>query len=339
MSIQDTIRRIQEEAKRKVDVARYSKSKPQIAAPVNPFTNTPTADEVVESLREQLSTAIAQALSTKAARQYIGNITEELQNIASVALTEARNVDFGGAVRTNDQIVIYPKNCKLLVQGDDGYGSMIIEEQPQFRTVLYRQTTHYIALPYMVYLIGFQYKGGQYLHTGTGIAFGKEPIDSIGSRMYHPTFPHTKGNLHVCQPMQKMIHKTVKELGEYVIQTFWNTSFHYSFYDYGCSFTINEKKIRSFEDWEKIKNPLDILQANFPKGHTVQEILQILGHVKETRVASATSNKIQSSISRVVNGINSSLSADELSAVILNTAQEIVNVALQNAVGDSALQH
>jgi len=343
-NIQDTIRRIQEEAKRKVEVARFSKSKspiPKVA--VAPVAKIPTADEVVASLREQLSTAIAQALSTKAARRYIGDVTEELQDIATEAIENARaTTDFGGAAKADGNIIIYPNNCKLLVQNESGRGSLIIEEAPQYRTVLVNsgrgQKNYRIPLPYMVYLIGFTYHGGQYIHSGCGIGFGKEPIDSVTTRMFNPKLPHTQGNMHICQPMNRTNHKTVKELGEYVVQTFWNTIFHYTFEQANCKFQVGARRINSFADWEKIENPLDILKGDFDRGHTVQEVLGHFGQVQETRT-STSNHKIQSAVTRVVNGVNRSLSADELSDVIRKTAEEIVNVALQNAIGDSALQH
>jgi len=354
-NIQDTIRRIQEEAKRTVEVARFSKSKPPIPkVAVAPVAKVPTADEVVASLREQLSTAIAQALSNKAARRYIGDVTEELQDIAAKAVESVRNTTaFGGAVKAGDKVIIYPNNCKLLVQNDNGCGSLVIEEAPQYRTVFttppqsWRTTpaapqTYRISMPYMVYLIGFQYHGRQYSHAGSGIGFGKEPIDSINTRMLMPKLPHTNGNMHVCQPMNKTNHKTVKELGEYVIQTFWSTIFHYSFELSRCQFKVNGKSIESFADWAKIKNPLDILKGDFEQGQSVQEVLGHFGQlqeIKETRGTNTANQKIQSAVTRVVNGVNRSLSAEELSDVIRRTAEEIVNVALQNAIGDSALQH
>jgi hypothetical protein len=344
-NIQDTIRRIQEEAKRTVEVARFSKSKPPIPkVAVAPVAKVPTADEVVASLREQLSTAIAQALSTKAARRYIGDVTEELQDIAAEAVESVRNTtDFGGAVKAGNKVIIYPNNCKLLVQNNNGCGSFVIEEAPQYRTVFthseQKPQTYRIPMPYMVYLIGFQYHDGQYSHAGSGIGFGKEPIDSIDTRMLMPKLPHTTGNMHVCQPMNKANHKTVKELGEYVIQTFWSTIFHYSFELSRCQFKVNGKSIKSFADWAKIKNPLDILKGDFERGQSVQEVLGHFGQVQETRGTNTANHKIQSAVTRVVNGVNRSLSAEELSDVIRRTAEEIVNVALQNAIGDSALQH
>lgn len=345
MSIQDTIRRIQEEAKRKVEVARFSKSKQPLLKVAAPVETSPTTVEFVESLREQLSTAIAQALSTKAARRYIGDLTEELQIIAADVVESFRSAtDFGGAVKTdNNDVVIYPNNCKLLVQNSDGRGSLIIEEPPQYRTVLTgagRTAKNYrIPMPYMVYLIGFQYQNGRYTHAGCGIGFGKKPIDSINTRLLNPKLPHTQGNLHVCQPMKITEHKTVKELGEYVVQTFWSTIFHYTFDMANCRFQIEGKRISSFADWSKIENPLDILKADFDRGQSVQEVLSQLGQVQETRAPNTSNHKIQTAVNRVVNGVNRTLSDNELSEVIRRTAEEIVNVALQNAVGDSALQH
>jgi len=341
-NIQDTIRRIQEEAKRKVETARFSKSKPSI--PKIAVAQTPTLDEVVASLREQLSTAIAQALSTKAARRYVGDITESLQDIATEALENARiKVDFGGAAQKEGKVIIYPNNCKLLVQNDSGQGSLIIEEPPQYRTILTytRQgnKSYRIALPYMVYLIGFQNIVNSYKHVACGVGFGNEPIDSVDTYLLNPKLPHTQGNMHVCQPINQTNHKTVKELAEYIVQTFWSTTFIYTFEHAKCVFDVGNQRIKSFADWQnKVKNPLDILKGNFGRGQTVGDVLGHMGQVYETRSNNTVGHKIQSVVARVVGRVNHSISAEELATVIRQTAEEIVNVALQNAIGDSALQ-
>ena len=347
-TVQETILRIQEEAKRKIELARFSKSKlvskNKTTKLIVPAAVEPTAQHVADTLREHLSTAIAQALSTKAARNYIGDVTESLQNIATEVITKNRSdQEFGGTPKDNkNKVIIYPNNCKLLVQGEQGHGCMIIEEPPQYRTILGERqgskiTTYRIPMPYVVYIIGFYSRNNLYYVNGYGLGFGKQPIDSIENELFEPCMPHTSGNRHICQPLMGVGHESVKKLGEYVVQTFWNTSFHYTFEDACCVFNVGNKRISSFRDWQKIENPLDIIKADFRRGDTVKSLLSQMGNVKESRNFNFD-RKIQLVVNNVINNVSETFSADELSNVIRTTAEEIVNVALQNAIGNSGLQ-
>jgi hypothetical protein len=149
--------------------------------------------------------------------------------------------------------------------------------------------------------------------------------------------PHTSGNRHICQPLMGVGHESVKKLGEYVVQTFWNTSFQYTYEDACCVFNVGNKRISSFRDWQKIENPLDIIKADFRRGDTVKSLLSQMGNVKESRNFNFD-RKIQLVVNNVINNVSETFSADELSNVIRTTAEEIVNVALQNAIGNSGLQ-
>lgn len=350
-TVQETIIRIQEEAKLKVELARFSKSKTNLVVKKNitklvvpAVEQAPTAQQVADTLREHLSTAIAQALSTKAARNYIGDITESLQNIATEVVANNRS-DFGGTLKdsTTNKVIIYPNNCKLLVQGEQSRGCMVIEEPPQYRTILYSNgrinpSTYRIPMPYVVYVIGFVKKNHEYYIHGCGLGFGKKPIDSIDDKLLQPHIPHASGNNHICQPMAPFGHESLKKLGEYVVQTFWNTSFIYSFRSSGCDFSVENKKISSFEDWQNINNPLDVLKADFHPGDTVKSLLVEMGKVVESRNSDSLDRKIQSVVNNVVNNVSETFSADELANVIRTTAEEIVNVALQNSIGNFGLQ-
>ena len=341
-NIQDIILRIQEEAKRKVQAARYSKSKPsyKIAAPVAPVV--PTVEDIVASVRGQLATAITQALSNKAARQYIGDVTEELQSVATDVIEATQPSSFGGTFQQGSEIVIYPNNCKLLVQDTDRKGCVIIEEPPQYRTVFSRHTgrteTYRIPLPYMVYIVSFSRERGKYVIDTSGVGFGKKPIDSIDCQLFLPSLPHTTGNTSVCQPINLAEHKNIKDLAESFVATFWSSVFHYRFADARCVFEVNGKRITGFEDWQKIKNPLDILKGEFRTGMTIRELVNARCNLRNSNNPKSQNNLVKTAVSRVVNGISSNLSAQDLSDIIRNTAEEIVDAALKNVVSESALQ-
>jgi len=343
--IQETLRRIQEEAKRKVAESRYQYSGPGRAQKASEPAK-PSLEEAVKSLRESITTAVAKAISTKAARRYIGDVTERVQALAvtAVANVQADN-DFGAAAQDESGIILYPNNCKLLVMGNKGFGSLVIEEPPQLRT-LYGQggQTYRVPMPYIVFLVGFHQTASKYTLHGFGLGFGKEPLESVDQYMQLPRLPHTTGNTHVCQPMQFNAAKTVKQLAESIVHTFWNTAFHYEFGrnlgKQNSRFSLKDgRHINNFEDWEAIghKNPLDILTGQFGRGETVRSVLKQFGQI-ETRDRNTANNRIQGAVARMVNGVNESLSSEELAEVIRQTAEEIVNVALQNAVGISALQ-
>lgn len=336
--IQETLRRIQEEAKERAE--RRFGIAPSVAS------SRPSLEDALTALRENITTAVAQALCTKAARRYIGDVTERLQDLATAAVAgvQADN-DFGNALRDDTGVVIYPNNCKLLVMGNNGYGSLVIEEGPQLRTIYGPGgQTYRVPMPYIVFLIGFRQQQATYAVAGFGVGFGKEPLESVDQNMQLPRLPHTSGNTHVCQPLPQKAYKTIKQLAEGSIQVFWNTAFHYKFeHNLGkqnSKFSLKDgRHVNSFDDWEQIgrDNPLDILTGKFGAGDTVRNVLKTFGRV-ETRDRNTANQRIQGAVARVVNGVSDSLSATELAEIIRQTAIEIVNVALQNAVGNSALQ-
>lgn len=334
--IQNVIRRIQKEAKKKVEAARYSKS--NLSHKVAPVS--PSLDVIVASVRGQLATALTQALSNKAARQYIGDITDELQHVATDVIRSSSS--YGGTFQEGKNIVIYPNNCKLLVQDNEKRGCVIIEESPQYRTVFSRHTgktkPYRISLPYVVYIISFfQDKQGIYHIDRSGIGFGKKPIHSIDCRLYLPALPHTSRNTSVCQPTVVENHKNIKDLAESFVNTFWSSVFHYTFEQSRCEFKVKGEKILEFEDWEKIKNPLDILKGDFNEGETIRELIHSVCNVRNSS-SKSENNLVKNVVSRVVNGINSNLSAQDLSDVIRKTSEEIVDAALKNIISESALQ-
>jgi hypothetical protein len=329
--IQETLRRIREEAKRKTDEVRYGKPQPV------------TTQEVVTGVREQISTAVGKAISTKAARQYIGDIAERFQELATTALADSRSVTVN-ATNKDGPAILYPHNCKLLSQEDNGSGVLVIEEPPQLRTIFYggdedgygEPKPYRIPLPYIVYVIGFYEQKGFYYLASFGVGFGTEPITSIETELLKPHLPHAS-NDSVCQYMKSSSFKTVTDLTDEVIQTFWGSAFHYDFNGSGCSFKVAGESINSIKDWENIKNPLDILKAKFSRGSKIKDVLANFGYALScmSRTGRAEQAKIQIAVNTVLNGTRE-MSADELAKIIQRTAEEIVNVALQNV--DSALQ-
>ena len=354
-NVQDVILKIQKEAKRKVaaggkrfsiaakiadkkSVAKKVDTKATVAVTKEAVapTKADITKDIIEKLKDQVSTAVTKAISTKAARLYVGNIDESLYNIANENIIK-HTVNYAN---NGGETTIYPNNCKLLVlqediQGNnDARGVLLIEEPPQTRTIFatdnnYRNVNYRIHLPYMVFAIGFikrtREKKTSYLYSRCGVGFRKEPIKSIDDTLFYPHLPHATGNTHVCQPVNVITYQTIKELADNVIYTFWNSVFQYSFSESGCSFTLEEKRIRSFSEWEKIKNPLDILKGQFKPGLNLVSVLNEIGQIKENG-----SLKFRSAVNNLISDISERISADELADVIQETAENIVNAAIKD---------
>lgn len=349
--VQATLQRIQEEAKRKVAERLEAQRKlglsshrpneapqtPKVETPQVEPPQTPKVEEVVNNIKEGIG-AVAQALSTKAAQRYIGDLTETLQQAAAQIVQQQH---FGGNAADNKgEVIIYPPNCKLLVHGDDGHGSLIIEEPSQFRTLLAQYgKTYRVPMPYVEFMVGFQKHGRGYEIQGMGVGFRTEPLKSIKDHLGMPRLPHCQGNRHICQPLPYRTFETIYELAEHTLGVFWQSEFVYSFEKWNHAFRLKDgRQIKNFKDWQRLGegNPLDILKGEFGRGDTAQDVLSALGNT-EGQGRNTRGYQAQAVVNRVIGEINNGVSTDQLSQVIRAAAEEIVTQAIQNSVG-SALQ-
>lgn len=300
-------------------------------------------EEPKEQPKEKPSVRDNSAL-VKVARKYRGEILGSIQDIASDILRKSRELNSFDTTTDNDgNVLIYPDNCKLLVKDFDsgttdgpGWGMLVVEERPQLRTVLvqehYEVKSYQIAMPYMVYLIGFNSssKDGNtiYAYTDMGIGFGKKPIDSIDNQLFTPSLPHVTGNRAICQEVPYKVYKTIKELSDGCVEAFWSTPFHYTFDQAGCMFSLEDgTRIDSFSSWQSnIKNPLDILKARFSRGDSVRRLMAYF-----TRYASnhgpggakdRTQKKIDAAVAQLVLKMTESFSEETLMQLLQKTVND-----------------
>lgn len=155
MSIQDTLRQIQEEARRKAaeTIAKYS---PAAVAVPEPAQKGPDAASL-QLLREEVSGAVAKAICAKVSQNYVGDLVEKIHDVATEKIQQLKDYAFDRhAIQTDDnQITLFPRNCRFFMQSEDGNGVIIFEDEPQLRTIFTNSGTSRIALPYLVFVISF----------------------------------------------------------------------------------------------------------------------------------------------------------------------------------------
>lgn len=282
-------------------------------------------EEIRKKVREKLSPK-PKKVGGEIARQYLGDLSAKIQELAADILSRSQtDKDFANApTDIHNNPVLYPKNCKFLTENAHGWGRgiAIIEESPQVRTIctLEGNTHHYrrISFPYVLFI--FQYernRHGDYVYRELGIGYGIKPISSLEDHMLQPILPHVANNHnHVCQPINVALSKTLQKLTTATIDTFWQSSFHYGVVPFDIDTDGGVKKITSWREWEKLKNPLDILRGRFRQGDQLRAFITRWGHANKNNQQAAA----QQVIRQLLQEVNGLLSHEELSQLIDNFA-------------------
>lgn len=159
-----------------------------------------------------------------------------------------------------------------------------------------------------------------------------------------------------CQPIDLPVDgcNNVVEISKAFLDSFWMSRFYYAFRPFNVSITDEthiEKLgrgrrarqarqnvlISSFDDWEsKIKNPLDILKADFlDGGHTIRYFMD---RYSSGRHHTLVGNQVERHLHGVVNTITESFNSQELADQIYSATEQVVNAVMQNVFSESALQ-
>lgn len=340
MNVQESLRRIQEEAKRKAAATLAQFQGAAAPAPAAPALRLDA--EAIQLFRDEVGSALARAISAKAARNYVGDVVANMQDIATARIRLLKSNDMGkNAIRDADgSVVLYPPNCRLFIKGDNGRGAVVIEDQPQMRTILTGQRyqkgykTVRIPLPYLAFTISFVEKEGKYFAEGCGIGFRPTPLTSIDDIIFAPMLPHcdVAGN---CQPAPVGAADTVVDLVNSYLNIFWNSSFVYAFRPFTIGRGTKKIKVKNFADWEKIP-PLDILKIDFQStGYSIRSLLE---RFDNGRARTVVGNQVEQHLHGIVRNLTTAVNSDNLTELIHSAAKEIVNTALQDVVAESALQ-
>lgn len=312
-NIQETLLKIRKEAERRVAESRYEKSKkPKLVVPkVKPSTK-------LAKVAPEIDKELIDSLSKKAAMLFVYTATDKIREASLRSIDKNAN-DKLNAFQENGKVAFYPKNCKLLVSNKNT-GCVVIEEEPQYRTVFTNDKNPVrIPLPYITYIIGYYLRNGSYTINNYGIAFGKKPISSIDEYLFDPNLPHTDV-ASICLPLNKTTFNTLEELTDYFIKQYWNTKFHYDF----IKFDLKNKSIKSFKEWSQIENPLDILSADFRiSGYTIRQLIRRIG-AEDREGNNPVMQKMQTIASQILNSVDENVSVRALTEVISNSIQEVL---------------
>jgi hypothetical protein len=337
LKIQESLRKIQEAAKKKTAAI---KSKTKVAPQIK--TVEPSLDI------QEFSSAKAKAISTKFARNFTGDLTEKLQTATYKAIRDLNSdIALKNIPKMDDKVVLYPNNCKLLMQNDDGSGCLVIEDPPQMRTIFVgrdhnaKAVAIRLPMPYLVFTISFmKRKDGKYYPHQGGIGFRTSPLKSIDDKLYFPALPHCNVN-GICTPVRTPNGgcDTIQEVVDCYMQSFWQSAFVYGF---SSDFSIEKLVIRSYENWRDLKNPLDILKAQFRETtFTVKSMMENFGLSASTATAHLNNrNRINRQINPsamaqkvntvLVRELNSNNIAKKIEGVVEEVANSVLNSALQS---------
>jgi len=218
---------------------------------------------------------------------------------------------------------ILPNNCRFYQMGENS-GALILEYAPTKRIVHVGQDhgrnkggTRNVAFPYFYFYVSFNKQGGFYNIVQRGVGARNSPLSSIDDSLGALPLPHTQGNLHVCQPMKTNQFRTIKDLAEEFVASFWQSRFVYEFE----AFTVGKQRVKSWADWEKI-DVLEMLKVKLENGTSVKDLLKIHTrydndvHVRNTLQGnvSKSENAIQTAIKNAVEGFNWDEFADSLTS-------------------------
>lgn len=278
-------------------------------------------EEIRKKVLEKLQPPQQKPNGKEIARQYLGDLSAQVQEVAATLLHRLHgDQSFQNTPKDNDNnVILYPANCKFITENYGGTGVVVIEEPPQLRTVLTSgngRTTHRIPVPYSIFVVHYRKFPDGYEKWGFGLSFSDKPVSSLDENLWCPTFPHI-GQVEACQPATYK-KRTVADLVTDSINVFWQSSFIYFF----SPFMVGNTVINGWDDWQKLgeNNPLDILKGSFMEGMSLRQIIN--RWVGNTGPSINEQQRTQNVVRNVVAAIQELLKEEELS-------QRIDNFALQ----------
>lgn len=290
----------------------------------------PSPGPVVERLQE----GIKGPLASEIAKKVVDDVSDSLLSTFQEALGELQREaivqsQFPQAARSPDgDILLYPDGCRFmhvmpLPKWQDGYhGVMVVEQQPQVRTLLIDTNQRHVPLPYVVFVISFTKLQGYYSYSGIQIGFNNKPISSLDDHLYYPPLPNFSGH-GVCMGSYegKRNARSPADVANDAISTFWQSVFAAGMQQ----FQLKGKNVSSWAGWEKIE-PLDILKATFQRGSSVRAMMPQSAGTLNTEDRKLVNEVIQ----RAWRKVSKELQPDDATALIQSCSQEILSRLLSD---------
>ena len=314
----DSIKKIQEAARQRVR-QRLAKAGNSITS-VAELPYTPIAQIVVSEKSNELQRKLHRKVDAILTASF-----GDLKKFAVASLSKDKNLD----EVLLEQVV--PAHCRFIVQGEQR-GLMILEYPPTTRIINcsgYKgQNSLNIPFPYMYFIIGFIKNGKKLSIQGRGMGARTSPLKSKEDNIGVLPMPHTQGLTYICQTNanSRNQYDNLEVMANDLVTTFWRTQFVHNF----MSFTVDKKKINSWEDWAQL-TVLDMLKTKLGTGMSVARlsdgIRKASNHSDATRslvqnLIGQAERKMRSNVGLFMNELNLK---DELTEVLESVSSEIVD--------------
>lgn len=303
--------------------------------------------ESLAAIREGVTGAVAMAIATQTGREYTGQLSEQIQDIA---FSRIKALKYRQPVDHFSSATIYPPNCRFFAENQDR-GVMIIEEPPQYRTIFIGDPydpydeenieTVRIPLPYLVFVICYAKNKGRsgplYYAGNCGVGFRTTPISSLTDQLHPPALPHCEVT-GVCVPAPGPSTSSVSDLIARYMESFWQTKFVHEFKSFCIAPKGKKKRISSYKEWEKV-DPLDMLTYSYSTGQggfTLESLMR--SRMGTENYSPDQLKEFSKIIEQTVSEVSSSLNSAELSRAILESTQKIVDASIKAAFPNSGLQ-
>ncbi len=288
-------------------------------------------EEAVQKLQQGVRGPVAVEVSNKVCRKVVDRFLTIFQNgLDEFREALAERTTFPSAARTsNNEIMVYPEGCRFMYTDQRSQGVMVIEQQPQVRTVLLSdRTKKHIPLPYVIFIVQYTVRHGNYNYAGLRVGFRNSPIKSLEDRLYLPSLPNFTEH-QVCMGSYEGVTggDTPSDVADDIIGTFWQSVFGSGFH----GFKYGNSNISSWTSWEAIagNNPLNILKAKWRQGKLLSDLIS-----QYSEANSGDGRQVNDFVQKTWNRLANELDAEEAQILIQGAAQEI----LAQLLNDLALQ-
>jgi hypothetical protein len=289
-------------------------------------------EEAVQKLQQGVRGPVAVEVSNKVCRKVVDRFLTIFQDgLDQFREALAERTTFPNAPRSsNNEIMVYPEGCRFMYTDQRSQGVMIIEQQPQVRTVLISdRTKRHIPLPYVIFVVYYTVRHGNYNYAGLRVGFRNNPIKSLDDRLYLPSLPNFTEH-QVCMGSYEGVSggDTPSDVADDIIGTFWQSVFGSTFHGFSCGGT----SVKSWDSWERVAgtNPLNILKAKWRQGKQLSDLISQYSEANSTGGGRQVNDFVQKTWNRLANEFN----AEEAQILVQGAAQEI----LAQLLNDLALQ-
>lgn len=277
------------------------------------------AGNSVTSIAELPQTPIAQTVVLQKSQELKRKLSREVDSILAESFGDLKRSAVDSLDNNTGEVLeeVVPNNCRFITQ-NDRQGVIILEYPPATRIINcygHRgQNSLNIPFPYMYFIFTFVKSEGKYSIQQRGIGARTSPLKSKNDIIGILPMPHTQGLHYICQTNANHSNRydNLEAMASDLVATFWRTQFVHEF----MTFTVDKKKIKSWEEWSKL-TVLDMLKVKLGAGSSITQL------ARGIRANDATRGVVQNLIGRAERKMRASVG---LFVGQLNLKDDLVDV-------------